>query len=101
VISYPAVLDRSSNVAAGWNSSGGNSFRRSTKSPTPYGSQRNEFIARSCPGTANVYPTSPCSPGGSPVPSEARLADVVEGNTVLIGRPEVLAASTRNGASSG
>src|SRR5919197_4512449 len=59
-------------------------------------------MARSWPGRAKVSPTSPCSPGGRPVPSEARLAVVVAGNEAVIERessPE--ATEARKGASTG
>src|SRR4051794_32640588 len=50
-------------------------------------SQNNAFSTRSDPGTREVKPTTPCSPGVSPVPSDVRLVAVVEGT------PEVPVAS--------
>ena len=42
-------------------------------------------------------PTSPCAPGGSPVPSEARLTTVLDGNPTVNGPTS--ARPVRNGAS--
>src|SRR3954447_10193186 len=50
-------------------------------------SQNKAFSTRSDPGTREVKPTTPWTPGVSPVPSDVRLVAVVDGT------PEVPAAS--------
>ncbi len=37
------------------------------------------------PGTREVKPTSPCAPGGSPVPNDVRLVAVVDGTPAVAG----------------
>ena len=48
-------------------------------------SQNSAFSSRSVPGMREVNPTSPCAPGGRPVPSELRLVAVVDGTPAVPG----------------
>ena len=84
----PSAAARSYTVATGWNVSGSASSSR----------QSRQLSSRPVSGTATWRPSSPCAPGGAPVPSEARLVTVVAGNPDVIGPPSI---AFRNGASSG
>jgi hypothetical protein len=47
---------------------------------------------RSVPGMFRKNPTTPCAPGGTPVPSVTRLVGVVDGNPDVSGRPSRVAS---------
>ena len=62
-------------------------------------SQTSALSRSSVPGTRVVKPTRPCPPGTSPVPSEVRLVEVVDG-TPAVPIVEVASSEWRYGAAS-
>ena len=76
--------------------------RLTTRTATPAAAARSNWVRTGChragsgsshhsmwlstrvePGTRTVNPSTPCAPGGVPVPSETRLVGVVDGKPVV------------------
>ena len=91
----PCAASRSNAVGTGCTSSGTNRLRRSRGRPAPWVAQPSVLIATPSP-TSKASPTTPCPPGGRPVPMLARLVAVVDGKPAVIRWPGRV---DRNGAS--
>jgi hypothetical protein len=96
VTSYPAATACSNTVLFGCTDSGGNASRRSTFPWLPCSVHRSVSITTSSDIRIDV-PSTPCPPGGRPVPSDARLIAVLDGNPTVNGPAS--GRDARNGAS--